>query len=131
MRTLKAASALMISTLILTGCIAVSRESDAAGEYLWSINGVNFTLEIHSDHTYAETAAVNNGATETANDRWTFEEGHVSFESLLVPGAVIGKGEQITRGRCGLSAESHYGGPTMLILDPDRDLGFKRAGKRP
>jgi hypothetical protein len=129
MRTIKAASILSILALSLTACIAVSRESDLAGEYTWSINGVNFMLDIHSNHTYAETAAVTNGAMETATGRWSFEDGHVSFESLLIPGAVIRNGEQITRGRFGLSAESHYGGPTMLILDPDRDLGFKRKGK--
>ena len=63
---------------------------------------------------------------KAASGRWGFEAGQVSFESLLVPGGVIHKAEQIIRGRFGLSAESHYGGPIMLILDPDRDLGFTR-----
>jgi hypothetical protein len=132
MPIIKTASILSVVALSLADCVAVSRESDLAGEYIWTMNGVDFTLDIHADHTYAETAAAN-GAAETASGRWSFEAGHVSFESLLVPGGVIHKAEQIIRGRFGLSAESHYGGPIMLILDPDRDLGFtrKRIGVAP
>jgi hypothetical protein len=132
MPIIKTASILSVVALSLAGCVAVSRESDLAGEYIWSMNGVDFTLDIHADHTYAETAAAN-GAAEIASGRWSFEAGHMSFESLLVPGGVIHKAEQIIRGRFGLSAESHYCGPIMLILDPDRDLGFtrKRIGVAP
>jgi hypothetical protein len=127
MRTI--AGLILISTIALTCCIAVSREADLPGQYLWSLNGVTFRLEILPDHTFTETASANNGVTETATGRWNFEgDGHISFENLLIPGSVSGKHDPIYRGSCGLGAESHYGGPIMLILDPDRDLGFKRTG---
>jgi hypothetical protein len=128
MRTLSV-MALLTWAVLFTGCLAVNRESQLVGRYFWSANGVNFALEIHSDHTYSETATVIHGPTEAASGKWSLEDGHVSFESLLIPGELAGKNERISRGPSGLSAESHYGRPVMLILDPDRDLGFQRIEK--
>jgi len=116
---------LLLSSLTLTACLSVSRESDVVGS-----SGASMVLILLSrsapDHTYAQKATMRDRPTETASGRWRFENGRISFENLLIPGSVVGKNERIIRGGCGLSAESHYGGPIKLILDPDRDLGFTR-----
>ena len=124
--------------LVLIGCVSVSREADLVGEYLWVTPMAKLVLKVNENHSYSEGVFWTNGKSEQVEGAWALKDERIVFEGMIIPSGALPTfpstlprsalpRSTTARLRCAFSPERHYGGPVMLVADPDSDLGFKRS----
>jgi len=138
MARMKAGSVVAIIS-VLVGCVGVSRDADLVGDYLWETRMARLVLRVNADHSYSESVEWKSGDIERVQGIWALKDERIVFEGMVVPSGALPTFPSsspdspivVRRSpgprRCEFSPERHFGGPVMLVADPDSDLGFRQG----